>query len=194
MYRLSAEAYNKAVTLLPNDADWHYGYADLLCQEAIWYYTDNPTREAWVACASQLKAALDINPDHKAANELLQEIKLNYSGYDIVEFFGSTPDYIILTPGPTWTARPTRDDSTHTTAPTSTPQTPRLTLTHRATTAPTRAASNTAIPEPQVSPVSPTVETENGPGTHTSDLLIALGTIAGLVLLVVVYKQLSKNK
>jgi hypothetical protein len=35
-YHLSKEAYEKAIALQPNDADWHYGYADLLCWNADW--------------------------------------------------------------------------------------------------------------------------------------------------------------
>jgi cytochrome c-type biogenesis protein CcmH/NrfG len=37
MLQLSEEAYQRAVSLLPNDADWHYGYADLLYSEAQWF-------------------------------------------------------------------------------------------------------------------------------------------------------------
>jgi hypothetical protein len=35
MYAWSVEAYQQAVTLLPNDADWHYGYAELLAYTLI---------------------------------------------------------------------------------------------------------------------------------------------------------------
>jgi hypothetical protein len=36
LYELSVEAYETAVALLPEDALWHAGFADLLATHAYW--------------------------------------------------------------------------------------------------------------------------------------------------------------
>ena len=54
MYQFSQDAYQKAITLLPNDADWHYGFAELLCTKAVWGISAEeyikPTISDWIAC------------------------------------------------------------------------------------------------------------------------------------------------
>ena len=64
MYRLSRDAYQKAITLLPNDADWHFGFAQLLCWNAEWnnFLVDSHT-EAWKACVGQIQQVLNLNPN-----------------------------------------------------------------------------------------------------------------------------------
>lgn len=108
MYQLSQEAYQKAVTLLPNDADWHNGFADLLCWNAewssIWEWADDSITD-WRACFAQVKQILDIDPEHEKANRLLQmyahrmAYQSNGAEYVLVDLSGLQPDYLILTPG-----------------------------------------------------------------------------------------------
>jgi tetratricopeptide (TPR) repeat protein len=70
MFQKSAAAYQKVVDLLPEDADWHYGYADLLCTDAVL-----TTRGRWMeeytaqiyACFRELERALELNPANKDA-------------------------------------------------------------------------------------------------------------------------------
>jgi hypothetical protein len=112
MYQLSQDAYQRAVTLLPNDADWHYGFTELLCWKAEWSIYDeeyiDPTIADWIACIEQLKQTLDINPGHVKANELLRSYE-GYRGGDLniklVDLSGPQPDYLILTPQPTTTKK-----------------------------------------------------------------------------------------
>ncbi|HNB51236.1 MAG TPA: hypothetical protein PK530_04815, partial [Anaerolineales bacterium] len=108
IYFLSKDAYEKAVELLPNDADWHYGFADLLCRYAEWNsYSNKTLREDWVACIQQVKFALDIKPSHEAANELLQNLyQYPPADTELVDLSGPEPIYLILTPQPTETATP----------------------------------------------------------------------------------------
>jgi len=47
LFNLSSNAYKNAVDLLPNNADWHYGFADLLCDRPMW---GEPSYENWLAC------------------------------------------------------------------------------------------------------------------------------------------------
>jgi hypothetical protein len=99
MYRLSKDAYRKAVTLLTHDADWHYGFADLLCWNAGYNnFLVNSDTEAWVECVEQIQQVLDISPNHEKTKEMIEY----YGGFDdMIDFSGSQPDYIILTPKPT---------------------------------------------------------------------------------------------
>ena len=90
---------------MPNDADWHYGLAELLCWNAEWNnYLVNSNTEAWVACVEQIQQILDLNPNHEKTKELIEY----YLGFDgMIDFSGSQPDYLILTAQPTTTLTPT---------------------------------------------------------------------------------------
>ena len=96
MYRLSKESYQKAVTLLPNDADWHYGLADLLCWNAGYNnFLVASNTESWMECVEQVQQVLNLNPNHEQTIELIEF----YGGLDgMIDFSGPKPDYIILTP------------------------------------------------------------------------------------------------
>jgi tetratricopeptide (TPR) repeat protein len=143
MYQLSKNAYQNAVTLLPNDPDWHYGFADLLCWNAGYnnYLVDSET-EAWIECTEQVQQVLNLNPNHEKTRELIQF----YGEFDgMIDFSGSQPDYIILTPKPTTTSTPSEKPvqviATSTAIPSSTAQ---ITKTAGVTT--TLAITSTPIP------------------------------------------------
>ena len=102
LFALSYEAYARAIELLPEDADWHYGFADLLCTRALW---DEDTNENWMACAKMLMTCLQLEPEHKQGNELLNTI-VSLQGNRhlmkdivIVDVSGPEPNFLILTPG-----------------------------------------------------------------------------------------------
>src|SRR5450759_1327706 len=64
--KLSEEAYQNAIRVLPKDIDWHYGYAELLCYMTM-YNFDYPARLTrsdpnLMGCIEQLKDSLAINP------------------------------------------------------------------------------------------------------------------------------------
>jgi tetratricopeptide (TPR) repeat protein len=102
-YQLSKEAYEKAVTLLPNDADWHYGFAELLCWNADWNNLIGESNEAmWRECVEQIRQTININPEHEKANELLEDV----ASLGMIDIGSSQPDFLILTPDPTATATP----------------------------------------------------------------------------------------
>jgi tetratricopeptide (TPR) repeat protein len=155
MYFLSKEAYQKAVTLLPNDAGWHYGFADLLCRKAEW--SSEFAIEKWQECFEQIKQALEINPKHQKANELLDYISEFTIAGKLVDLSGSEPDYLILTlqPSATATATKIRPSATSDHSPRSTiidelveTRAPRITKTSQATS--TATASVTQTPEPEI--------------------------------------------
>jgi len=107
MYNWSVEAYRKAVTLLPQDADWHFGFAELLCNKTSWDSRSSaPDIDAWKACFEQIQQTLDLDPDHKKAHELLQKLA-DIDWIEVVDLSGPTPIFLILTPGPTSISTPT---------------------------------------------------------------------------------------
>ncbi len=112
LFGRSQEAYQKSVALLPNDADWHYGYGDLLCETANWNFAS----EIWLpsnpdlltTCMIQLQLAIQLNPSHIKTLHLLQWMS-NFEG--IVDLSGPKPDFLILTPGNYHTPTPWRIDT-----------------------------------------------------------------------------------
>jgi hypothetical protein len=112
LYQLSKEAYTQAVTLKPNDADWHAGFADLLCW-TVWSYhpleDNNEARNDLVRCAVEVRRALEINPNQALAKQLLQDLATQ-TGWQpgdnpAVDLSGGAPVYTVLTTTPT--VRPT---------------------------------------------------------------------------------------
>lgn len=167
MYQRSKEAYQRAVTLLPKDADWHYGFAGLLCWNAEWNnLLVNSNEEAWRECIEQIKATLDINPSHKQTQELIQFFpELN----NMIDFSQSPPNYLILTPKPTNTVLP---EMTSTPVPTITPTATSLTLAE---------STETATPVPTITPAS-TKALTSLPESGSSNLLLYIGAIAILLI------------
>ena len=138
MYALSDQAYQKAIAVLPKDAELHFGYAQLLCWHAQWGYAADAqyTNPDWSRCFQQLKTTLEIAPQHAKANLALKTIAQFFPGS--VDLNGAKPDYLLLTPHPSETP-----GATETISPTQLP--PTLTATIQAT--PT-APPSTPIPLP----------------------------------------------
>jgi tetratricopeptide (TPR) repeat protein len=145
LLRKSTEAYQKAVSLLPKDADWHYGYADLVCWQAEWSFSEqeklsNP--QVLRTCIEQLMLALDLNPNYVKARERLTMLAENSNlGQNFLDLSGAKPNYLILTPGNYKTVTP-YPSMTASPAPSPTPTRPQPT---RARPTPSETAS-----EPQV--------------------------------------------
>jgi hypothetical protein len=151
MFMRSQAAYQRAVELLPHDADWHYGFADLLCNRATW---SESTYDNWHDCLLELKDALDINPNHQRANDLLEWINMDqdwkWINLELVDLSADQPVFLLLshTPAPSPTVTDTLPPS-----PTRTKLVKTRTPTCEGTASPTGTATNT--PETQVTP-SPT--------------------------------------
>ncbi|MDR3573422.1 MAG: hypothetical protein P4L50_06165 [Anaerolineaceae bacterium] len=129
MYQQAIDAYQKAVTLKPNDADWHYGFADLLCWNFILNKPDSFDRNAadlqnhLQDCADQINQTLAINPNHAGVNEIIQDLTIppdwlifenghmsvaNNIEYDMLfppTDISTFVDLNAFTPTPTWSAR-----------------------------------------------------------------------------------------
>ncbi|KXK16075.1 MAG: hypothetical protein UZ14_CFX002000111 [Chloroflexi bacterium OLB14] len=77
MFELSRTAYEKSLSLLPNDPLWHYGYAELLWSHYYYsvYWPGEPdTQNELPALLRSLEIALKLKPDLQEAKELLDFI------------------------------------------------------------------------------------------------------------------------
>ncbi len=75
LYQLAIEAYEQALTLLPDDALWHAGFADLLSIHAYYAgFEQDMTNEA-LRALREIDLALQLAPD----DPKVQEIALNIS-------------------------------------------------------------------------------------------------------------------
>lgn len=189
-YGQSLTAFAKAVSLLPNDADLRIDYADLLIHNAFNPIAgdDEDIYNSLVLAVQQLKRALEIDPNHPRALELLKSLETwQNAPVEIVDLSAARPNYLILTPGgPTRTLAPT---ITHTPFP------PSLTPTATWTRNPTRTLTVTPIPsatEPRrtltlivqvPAATNAPVEPENPRGAPSSRCGAALLPIGMLVIL-----------
>lgn len=108
IYTLSYKAFQRALELMPDNADWQFGLAKLFCGQL------NSGLEFYISCAQQLKLALDINPYHEGANGLMIRLDDMYKNgglsMPLFDLSGPQPDFVILTPQPTSTPTATATD------------------------------------------------------------------------------------
>ncbi len=141
LYKSSVEAYEKCLTLLPNDAEWHAGFADLLAGRSYWDFSANGGTADLYRGLQEIRTALQLAPNDAKVQEIAQEISGMFpeamsqsgTGYDFPWLtetptprppFPGTP-----TPGPTQTsssgqATPTPSSSGPTPAPSAKPTSP----------------------------------------------------------------------
>jgi tetratricopeptide (TPR) repeat protein len=129
LYPLSLEAYRKAISLLPNDADNYSNYADLLYNHYYGMQASGvqPDRSEITLSLQALQHALEIDPNNQKASAVLGEIQKTLPG--AVEAQGGKYNFLWLS------ATPTINASLVTQSPTAT-----TTLT------PTSAAAGTSHP------------------------------------------------
>lgn len=149
MYELSRAAYEKAVTLLPKDYDWHAGYAELLCWNG-WFYgfgDYEAVRDDLVKCLDELRLSLSLNPRQAKALELLEVFTWDSMG-NLVEVEGERVTFLALTTTPTAWPTPA---PIYTDTPVPTPE---PTATREPTATKTPAASPTAVPAEPTEPAA----------------------------------------
>jgi tetratricopeptide (TPR) repeat protein len=167
LYQLSQEAYEQAITLLPNDALWHAGYADLLWTHYYYYeyFSEQPNFSELLHILQLLDHSLTLAPGNSVATELLTSIA--YTVPEAVQLDGSrfTIHYLTATP----LIPPTSTETPPPTEPLSPTPTPTPLLQDAATATPTTAPSPTdtslptnptlppptAIPSPAPAPTRP---------------------------------------
>ena len=75
LYQLSQQAYEKAVSLKPDDPLWHAGFADLLAYHAFFLNMEGADMTAETLHALQeIRQALDLAPDDPKVQEIATQI------------------------------------------------------------------------------------------------------------------------
>ncbi len=82
LFQLCDEAYNNAITLLPEDAQWHAGYADLLGYYAEYAgYEGVATLPLKINALEEMHLALELAPDDEVVNNIALDLSwLMYEG------------------------------------------------------------------------------------------------------------------
>ena len=149
LYTLSVEAYEKALNLLPEDALWHAGFADLLWKHAYWdvFQPGSPNLDEMERAVKEIKLAYDLKPDDQKIINILDE--MTYSMPGAVTKIEDTYQFLMLTATPTIVPTSTAEIST---IPVVTP------LSASVSPSPPPAAGKTASPpvvtEPAESPTN----------------------------------------
>jgi tetratricopeptide (TPR) repeat protein len=140
LYQLSVEAYEKCLSLKPDDAQWHAGFADLLANRAFWDgWGQGATPEA-IHALNEIHTALELAPNDPVVREIA--VNMTYIINGGIEQVGNEFVFPWLTQTP---LPPTEfiltDESTATLPATSTP-----TETSVPQASPTRTDSPAATP------------------------------------------------
>ena len=128
LYQLGKDAYQKAVDLLPDDAWWHAGYAELLWRGAVDPFHPRGLDDLLLALR-ELDRALQLDPDNELALEIIDQLTYEYpeavtplDGAFRFNWLTATPEF---SPTPTSTIEPSQTPTrTRPVPPTSTPLPP----------------------------------------------------------------------
>lgn len=141
LYDLSVQAYEKAVTLLPDDALWHAGFADLLAFHALYAtYEGLDTTAEFIRAMKEIHEALALRPNDPKVLEIAEQFYWFFPA-GAVERIDNTYDFLWLTATPT----------------------PLVIVTDTPTLPPSEPVSSTATLVPTPQPAAPT-PTESQPG------------------------------
>lgn len=101
LYQLSVAAYEKALELLPKDALWHAGFADLLFRNYYWsqFFSENPDHSDALRALDEFRLALELDADNPKVQALVDE--LTYSMPEAVKRVGDQYIFFWLTATPT---------------------------------------------------------------------------------------------
>lgn len=122
LYQLAIEAYEHAVTLLPNDALWHAGFADLLSIHAYYADFEQDTTNEVLRALREIDMALQLAPNDPKVQEIASTIsylfplgmQANGTGFDF-PWLTATPMPPTETSSPT--AEPTEAEQINTPTP-----------------------------------------------------------------------------
>ena len=100
LYQASVEAYEKCLSLLPKDAQWHAGFAELLAGRAYWdSFMDAPTPEIFRAL-KEIHTALDLAPNDPIVRKIAQNIFYMFPDGMIQSGTGYDFPWLTATPSP----------------------------------------------------------------------------------------------
>ena len=99
LYQLSVEAYEQCLSLKPDDAQWHAGFAELLANRAMWdSWMSDPTPEAFRAL-EEIRTALELAPNDPVVLGIAENITYMLPGG--ITRDGNAYDFPWLTQTPT---------------------------------------------------------------------------------------------
>jgi hypothetical protein len=102
LYSEAVQSYEKAVTLLPNDALWHYGFADLLWSHYLFsvYFRGSQDYSELTRLSAELKTSLQLDP----ANQNVQDLATGISSQLpwALAHGAQGYDFLVLTATPTF--------------------------------------------------------------------------------------------
>jgi len=99
IYSLGVAAYEKCLTLKPQDAQWHAGFADLLANRAYWdFWRSGPTQDA-IRAIQEIHTALQLAPTDPIVLSIAESI--SYSFPDGLVITNNVYDFPWLTQTPT---------------------------------------------------------------------------------------------
>ncbi|HET9907337.1 MAG TPA: hypothetical protein VFQ23_11865, partial [Anaerolineales bacterium] len=164
LYQLSVEAYEKCLSLKPNDAQWHAGFADLLAERAMWdSWFGDPTPEAFRAL-EEIHTALELAPNDPIVREIAQNI--TYLIPDAITQNGDSFDFPWLTA-----------------TPTALPPTPTMPPPEESTPTPPTSPAATETSPAQPTPVGPT-QTNPAPVPEASNPLCGSAGLLPLIAII----------
>lgn len=99
VYQSSVEAYEKCLSLKPNDAQWHAGFAELLADHAFWGAWRGDTTPDAIRALNEIHTALELAPNDPVVREIAQNI--TYMLPDGITQNGDNFDFPWLTQTPT---------------------------------------------------------------------------------------------
>jgi len=106
LYTSSVEAYEKCLTLLPNDAEWHAGFAELLANRSFWDSRLTGAAADTYHAFHEIQTALQLAPNDTKVQNIAQEISGWFPNSMVQN--GNSYDFIWLTQTPTpWPTVPT---------------------------------------------------------------------------------------
>ena len=99
LYALSVDAYEKCLSLLPNDAQWHAGFAELLAIHALYASMDGQdTRAEAVRAMREIQRAQEIAPNDAKVQEIAETVFFAFP--EGIEKLENEYDYLWLTATP----------------------------------------------------------------------------------------------
>ena len=146
LYALSVSAYETCLSLLPKDAQWHAGFADLLAVHA--YYSLEELQDARAEALrsmQEIHRAQELAPNDAKVREIAE--KIYYMFPDAIQPLESGYDYLWLTATPE-IAAPTDAPAEPTIAPPATETPPPA-----PTTVPANEAESTPAPDTAANPL-----------------------------------------
>ncbi|HSF81843.1 MAG TPA: hypothetical protein VLA49_11455 [Anaerolineales bacterium] len=173
VFGLSIAAYEKATALLPNDALWHAGFAELLFDGYYWPEYNSSEKPGLLRALHELARAYQLDPSEPFTLDLIDEVQSALPGGLSQE--GGIPVFLWLTATPTSLPSPT---------PTASPTAhPTLTPEPSATSLPaTPTSSATSIPVERTPSPQP-AETDAQPAANPPLSLCGAAFLIPLVLM-----------